>query len=151
MEVAQRPFCDWVQMMENSQLKLLFEISLFIRANNPFAMPISLNMDNIKKAAQLNYETHWRWSVCYSCVHVQYSWARCSDVAGIQSKADYYLKNRTGNWLNVTYLLLCFQNWGIVPKFNVLHGMWIWFWWFYLTKVLNWSYFFTICSIIKPV
>lgn len=107
MEVAQRPFCDWVQMMENSQLKLLFEISLFIRANNPFAMPISLNMDNIKKAAQLNYETHWRWSVCYSCVHVQYSWARCSDVAGIQSKADYYLKNRTGNWLNVTDIFCC--------------------------------------------
>lgn len=51
MEVAQRPFCDWVQMMENSQLKLLFEISLFIRANNPFAMPISLNMDNIKKSS----------------------------------------------------------------------------------------------------
>lgn len=38
-------------MMENSQLKLLFEISLFIRANNPFAMPISLNMDNIKKSS----------------------------------------------------------------------------------------------------
>jgi len=36
-------------MMENSQLKLLFEISLFIRANNPFAVPINLNMDNIKK------------------------------------------------------------------------------------------------------
>lgn len=38
----------WVQMMENSQLKLLFEISLFIRAKNPFAVPINLNID-IKK------------------------------------------------------------------------------------------------------
>lgn len=113
MEVAQRPFCDWVQMMENSQLKLLFEISLFIRANNPFTMPISLNMDNIKKAAQLNYETHWRWSVCYNCVHMQYSWVRCSDVAGIQSKADYYLKNRTGNWLSVTDIWCAFKTEGL--------------------------------------
>lgn len=38
-----------VQMMENSQLKLLFEISLFIRADKPFAVPINLNMDSIKK------------------------------------------------------------------------------------------------------
>lgn len=41
-------------MMENSQLKLLFEISLLIRANNPFAMAISLNMNNIKKCHSWN-------------------------------------------------------------------------------------------------
>lgn len=38
-----------VQMMENPQLKLLLEIQLLIRANKPFALPINLSMNNIKK------------------------------------------------------------------------------------------------------
>lgn len=90
-------------MIENSQLKLLFETSLFIRANNPFAVPINLNMDNIKK--------HQSWTLKpiedKVFVHMQYSWVHCSYAAGIQSKSDYCQKNRFGNRPSVKDVFYC--------------------------------------------